>query len=76
MKKNIYNIVWADDEIDDILDEIMLEDLKEEGFKVVGKAHDGEELGAILDQVPHVDAVRLIERHTLWKVVSLICIDF
>lgn len=33
MKKNIYNIVWADDEIDDILDEIMLEDLKEEGFK-------------------------------------------
>ena len=57
MKKNIYNIVWADDEIDDILDEVMLEDLKEEGFKVVGKAHDGEELGAILDQVPHVDAV-------------------
>ena len=43
MNTNVYNIVWADDEIDAILDEVIV-DLKENGFNIVGTAHDGKEL--------------------------------
>ena len=50
MKKNVYNIIWADDEIDDLLDEDTIEDLKSNGFKVLGMAHDGQELELYLDQ--------------------------
>lgn len=57
MSKNVYNIVWADDEIDAILDEELLACLKEQGIYIVGKAHDGQELETILDQSNHVDAV-------------------
>lgn len=58
MKKNVYNIIWADDEIDDLLDEDSIEDLKSNGFKVLGMAHDGQELELYLDQYSEmVDAV-------------------
>ena len=45
---NVYNIVWADDEIDDFLDEDYENDLREMGFNIIGKAHDGIELENIL----------------------------
>ena len=54
---NVYNIVWADDEIDSLLDRETLEDLKERGFDIVGKAHDGKELERILSSLNNVDAV-------------------
>ena len=54
----MYNIIWADDEIDDLLDEDTIEDLKSNGFKVLGMAHDGQELELYLDQYSEmVDAV-------------------
>lgn len=57
MTKNVYNIVWADDEIDDLLDDETLKELKSKRFKVVGKAHDGEELEALLNKPEMIDAV-------------------
>lgn len=54
---NVYNIVWADDEIDDILDDITVEELKEMGFNIVGTAHDGQELKQLLEKPELVDAV-------------------
>lgn len=54
---NVYNIVWADDEIDDLLDDITIEELKEKGFNIVGMAHDGEELEHLLEKPELVDAV-------------------
>lgn len=54
---NVYNIVWADDEIDELLDNITIEELKEKGFNIVGQAHDGHELESILDNPDLVDAV-------------------
>lgn len=41
---SVYNIVWADDEIDDFLDDDYKSDLLEIGFKIIGTAHNGEEL--------------------------------
>lgn len=57
MKMNVYNIVWADDEIDDLLDKDTISELENNGFKIVGKAHDGEELEAILKRPEMIDAV-------------------
>lgn len=57
MKKNVYNIVWADDEIDDILDKETIEELISDGFNIVGQAHDGEELERLLKNPEMVDAV-------------------
>lgn len=57
MKMNVYNIIWADDEIDDILDDITISELKDDGFKVVGIAHDGHELETLLKNQDKVDAV-------------------
>lgn len=57
MSKNVYNIVWADDEIDDILDNDTIEELKAKGFNIVGMAHDGEELEILLNYPDQVDAV-------------------
>lgn len=54
---NVYNIVWADDEIDDLLDDITIDELKEKGFNIVGTAHDGQELKILLEKPELVDAV-------------------
>lgn len=59
MKKNVYNIVWADDEIDDLMS-IYSDNLESNGFRIVGIAHDGEELERKLDELissKMVDAV-------------------
>lgn len=57
MSTNVYNIVWADDEIDDFLDDNYEDDLKEMGFVIIGKAHDGVELEKILEKPNVIDAV-------------------
>ena len=57
MTKNVYNIVWADDEIDDLLDKDTIIELESQGFKIVGQAHDGEELESFLSKPEMVDAV-------------------
>ena len=57
MSMNVYNIVWADDEIDDFLDEDYENDLREMGFNIIGKAHDGIELENILENTDVIDAV-------------------
>lgn len=57
MTKNVYNIVWADDEIDDILDDETIAELEDIGFKIVGKAHNGVELAKFLKDTKRVDAV-------------------
>lgn len=57
MTMNVYNLVWADDEIDDILDSETITELESQGFKIVGLAHDGEELEELLKKPEMVDAV-------------------
>lgn len=64
MSKSVYNIVWADDEIDALLDEDTRDDLENDnynigcGFNVIGIAHDGVELGKELENKHSiVDAV-------------------
>ena len=57
MSMNVYNIIWADDEIDDFLDERYENRLIKNGFKVVGKAHNGEELEELLNNASYIDAV-------------------
>lgn len=57
MKMNVYNIVWADDEIDDLLDDDTVDELKEQGFNIIGKAHNGKELEQLLKKPETVDAV-------------------
>lgn len=54
---SVYNIVWADDEIDDLLDQETIAELEAQGFKIVGQAHDGRELEACLANPETVDAV-------------------
>ena len=54
---NVYNIIWADDEIDDFLDERYENRLIKNGFKVVGKAHNGEELEELLNNASCIDVV-------------------
>lgn len=50
MDTNVYNLVWADDEIDIILDEDFKKTLRRNGFEVIDKAHNGIELKKILDE--------------------------
>lgn len=57
MTMNVYNIVWADDEIDDLLDSETIKELESKGFKIVGMAHDGEELKSLLNKSEMIDAV-------------------
>lgn len=54
---NVYNIVWADDQIDELLDDDMLCDLKDRGFNIIAKAHNGIELESSLINLDKVDAV-------------------
>lgn len=44
MDTNVYNIIWADDQIDEILDDNLLAILNSKHFNVVATAHDGREL--------------------------------
>ena len=57
MNTNVYNIVWADDEIDDLLDDETIRDLKLQGFNMIGYAHNGKELESILKNQKVIDAV-------------------
>lgn len=57
MKMNVYNIVWADDDIEVILSDDKKIFLEKSGFNVVGIAHNGKELEDILDNHNNVDAV-------------------
>ena len=57
MRMNVYNLIWADDEIDDLLDSETIDELESKGFKIVGLAHDGEELESLLRNPEMVDAV-------------------
>lgn len=54
---NVYNIVWADDEIDDLLDRETIAELESNGFRIVGQAHDGKELESLLKKPEMIDAV-------------------
>lgn len=57
MSTNVYNIVWADDEIDALRDRYE-ERFNDNGFKIIGTAHDGKELEAVLSKMAHkTDAV-------------------
>lgn len=57
MSTNVYNIVWADDEIDTLKDRYE-ERFNDNGFEIIGIAHDGKELQAVLSRVAHkADAV-------------------
>lgn len=48
MEKNIVKIIWADDEIDSLLDDIVEKTLRDKCFEVIGKAHNSDELKALL----------------------------
>lgn len=54
---NVYNIVWADDEIDDLLNDFKRQDLEELGFNIIGEAHNGHELERILSKIPAASSV-------------------
>lgn len=54
---NVYRIVWADDDIDDILDDVTVEELANDGFINIMRAHNGKELEALLDKPEFIDAV-------------------
>lgn len=54
---SVYNLIWADDEIDQLLDKETEDELSKEGFRIVGRAHDGIELEKLLDNNTNVDAV-------------------
>ena len=49
MNMSVYNIVWADDQIDEIVDRDFEKDLlSDKGLRIIGKAHNGMELEKIL----------------------------
>lgn len=54
---NVYNIVWADDEIDIFLDNDYEEDLLDIGIKIIGKARNGIELEKCLEKENKIDAI-------------------
>lgn len=56
MATTVYNIVWADDEVDTLLSEKM-ENLRDEGFNVIAKAHTADELESIVENNNKIDAV-------------------
>ena len=51
MKTNAYRIIWADDEIDSLLDTHTINELSSNSILVVGKAHNGEELEKVIDEL-------------------------
>ena len=57
MSTNVYNIVWADDEIDNLIDQQVIKDLNDIDINIVGLAHNGRELDTILSNSSIVDAV-------------------
>lgn len=57
MTMNVYRIVWADDDIDDILDDATVEELEKDGFINIKRAHNGIELETILEKPEFIDAV-------------------
>ncbi len=57
MSMSVYNIVWADDQIDELLDKDTLNDLSDQGFNILGIAHNGDELATILEHRDQIDAV-------------------
>lgn len=57
MSENVYNIIWADDEIDNLYDDLTRDELSEKGFNVIAIAHNGLELEEALDRASIVDAV-------------------
>lgn len=66
MSMNVYNIVWADDEIDDLY-EAYKRRFEDHGLRVIGKAHDGKELDAIISELKYqIDAV-IIDANFNWK---------
>lgn len=54
---NVYNIVWADDEIDDILNDFKRKNLKSIGINIVGEAHNARELESILGELTLANSV-------------------
>ena len=58
MKKNVYKIIWADDEIDSMLSKETLKRIKQLDIEVLGKARSGHELKELLiKHKNNVDAV-------------------
>ena len=57
MSTNVYNIIWADDEIDMLIDEREIESLKEKGFNLLGVARNGIELKLLMKENNNIDAV-------------------
>lgn len=57
MSTNVYNIIWADDEIDMLIDEREIESLKEKGFNLLGVARNGIELKQLMKDNNTIDAV-------------------
>jgi hypothetical protein len=57
MEKLVYNIVWADDDIDALLNDCTMEHLQDNGFKIVDYAHNGRELEQCLKKSKEIDAV-------------------
>ena len=43
MKKNVYKIIWADDEIDSMLTKQPLKRIKQLDIEILGKARSGHE---------------------------------
>ena len=60
MSTIVYNLVWADDEIDIILDEDLKKTLRNKGFEVIDKAHNGIELKNILDEYKNKNKIDAI----------------
>lgn len=56
MDKIVYNIVWADDQIDDLLDDATVSDLAARGFNIKA-ARNGHDLEACLSTPENIDAV-------------------
>lgn len=57
MRKNAYNVIWVDDEIDCLLDDSIKETFRDKNFEII-PAHNGMELENILRQGKNqVDAV-------------------
>ena len=54
---SVYNIVWADDEIDAIVDQQLEDELNADEFYIVGKARNGLQLQSILTNYSNIDAV-------------------
>ena len=58
MKKNVYNIVWADDDIDVLYDDLMERRFRENDFVLYGKAYTADELEKIIEaDTNKIDAV-------------------